>query len=341
MRNDSAYYSDIEIESISNSLSVVDYFMHLEMRGDIRFERKSGNEYYFRTDCNKFSVSENGYYDFKTAEGGKILKAVMEFEKVDWKDAVEFVKNFNPGLMLPGDYVADQQANPVTSKSTLNEIVVTKVIVPNNDNLLTYFAGRGISERVLVDYTKQIHYQIADKNYFGIGIENISGGFDIRNRLMKSKVGKNNMSEIIGEKNEMIVFEGMTDMLSFAQLLRNNNLKNTRTLITLNSVTNVERFLTRYSDYNGKIFLCLDGDQAGNDTTVKVLKTFNNSNVKDIRSLYNISENGDNDLNEYLQNTLRIQNKHLELRTDACVLKKSLKQNDRGQELGTVSGSKR
>ena len=145
------------------------------------------------------------------------------------------------------------------------------------------------------------------------------------------------MSEIIGEKNEMIVFEGMTNMLSFAQLLRNNNLKNTRTLITLNSVTNVERFLTRYSDYNGKIFLCLDGDQAGNDTTVKVLRTFNNSNVKDIRSLYNISENGHNDLNDYLQNKFTIQNKHLELRTETCTIGKGREQNIIGCAFDTDS----
>ena len=43
---------------------------------------------------------------------------------------------------------------------------------------------------------------------------------------MKSKIGKNDISIIKGEKDEVIVFEGMTDMLSFVELLKANNQKN-------------------------------------------------------------------------------------------------------------------
>ena len=77
---------------------------------------------------------------------------------------------------------------------------------------------------------------------------------------MKSKIGHNDIIELKGEKNEVIVFEGMTDTLSFIQLLKANNQKNNRTLVTLNSVTNLDKFLERYQNYDGKIFLCLDGD---------------------------------------------------------------------------------
>ena len=100
MREDSFYYSNSEIETISNSLSVLDYFLHLEKRGEVNFDRKTGREYYFKTDHNKFSVSDNGYYDFKTGEGGQIIKAIMKFENIDWTNALEFVKNFNQNIML-------------------------------------------------------------------------------------------------------------------------------------------------------------------------------------------------------------------------------------------------
>ena len=91
MAEKSLFYSDDEVQQISNNISLVGYFQHLQDRNVVKFDRKIGNEYYFLTDDNKFSVSANGYYDFKTDEGGQILKAVMNFEKLDWKDSLEFV----------------------------------------------------------------------------------------------------------------------------------------------------------------------------------------------------------------------------------------------------------
>ena len=313
MALDSRFLSEDEVQQISKSISLVDYFQHLQDRNAVKFDRKIGNEYYFLTDDNKFSVSANGYYDFKTDEGGQILKAVMNFEKLDWKDSLEFVKNFNQNFMQYGNSGSNVQSNLLQDESKSGEIRVTNSFTPNNERLIAYFEGRGISKQTLVDHTLQVHYEVGDKNYFGIGIENISGGFEIRNAVMKSKIGKNDVSEIKGIIDEVVVFEGMTDMLSFAQLLQINNQKNSRTLVTLNSTTNLDKFLDRYRDYKGKIFLCMDGDKAGNQATEKILNMLSDKDVKVIRALYNISENGNNDLNEYLQNKLKIQNKNINL----------------------------
>ena len=313
MRSESGYYSNSEIDKISTSLSVVGYFFHLQNRGEVQFHGKIGREYYFKTDDSKFSVSESGYYDFKTGDGGHILKAVMSFEKLDWKDALEFVKNFNQNFMPNETIVGSGRLKSINDQGKPSNINIINSFVPNNKRLISYFESRGISNQILIEHTKQIHYEVDDKNYFGIGIENISGGFDIRNSLMKSKIGKNDLSEIKGTKDEVIVFEGMTDMLSFAQLLKVNNQHNNRTLLTLNSITNLDKFLERYSDYKGKIFLCLDGDKAGNQATQKILNSVTDKEVKDIRLLYNILDNGNNDLNEYLQNKMKLQNKKVNL----------------------------
>lgn len=313
MAVDSRFYSEDEVQQILKSISLVEYFQHLKDRNVVKFARKIGNEYYFLTDHNKFSVSANGYYDFKTDEGGHILKAVMNFEKLNWKESLEFVKNFNQNFMQYGNDFRNNQKDLLRDESKSLEIIFTNSFVPKNERLIAYFEGRGISKQTLIDNTRQVHYEVGGKNYFGIGIENISGGFDIRNSLMKSKIGKNDISEIKGTKDELIVFEGMADMLSFAQLLKVNNQQNKRTLVTLNSTTNLDKFLEKYNDYNGKIFLCLDGDKTGNQTTEKILNFFIDKDIKDIRSLYNISEHGNNDLNEYLQNKIKIQNKNINL----------------------------
>ncbi len=52
------------------------------------------------------------------------------------------------------------------------------------------------------------------------------------------------------------------------------------------------------------MFLCLSGDRTGNAITRKILTEFNGKNIKDVRPLYEISENGNQDLTEYLENKL-------------------------------------
>lgn len=83
MNTNPTLYTTAEIAEISDSVSVLDYFLHLEKQGKVNFDRKTGNDYYFRTKDNKFSVPENQYYDFKKGEGGQIIKAVMELEKIE------------------------------------------------------------------------------------------------------------------------------------------------------------------------------------------------------------------------------------------------------------------
>ena len=116
-----------------------------------------------------------------------------------------------------------------------------------------------------------------------------------------------------GNKNELIVFKNSKDKEAFLELLKLNNQNNNRTLVTLNADENSKKFINRFQNYDGKIFLCLEGDRTGNMQTLKILTEFRNKNIKDVRTLYGISENGNQNLNEYLQNKLHLQNKNANL----------------------------
>lgn len=121
------------------------------------------------------------------------------------------------------------------------------------------------------------------------------------------------ISVVEGNKKELIVFADSKDMGSFLELLQLNKQVNNRTLITLNSGSNIKKFLNRYQNYDGKLFLCLSGDRTGNAITRKILTEFNGKNIKDVRSLYEISENRNQNLTEYLENKLSLQNKNTNL----------------------------
>lgn len=302
-------YSDEEISEITGSYSVLDYFNLLASKNKVIYDRKSGREHYYRTDQNKFAVNESKYYDFKTGEGGGIVKAVMFFENKNWKEAMDFIKN-NSGFILNDETFAVHQSNKKNSHLHYPPRVL-QIHPPNNDVLFNYFEKRGITRDILENHTSQIHFEVGGKCYFGIGIENQSGGYEVRNPFLKTKIGNSNFSSIPGTKSdEIVVFEGLTDMLSFLRLQKDSKITNTRTLIALNSVMNAEKFIDFHKDYTGKIFLCLDNDRAGSVATEKIIKLMPNAKTKDIRNLYGIQENGFSDLNDYLVNKLFYQQKN-------------------------------
>lgn len=133
-----------------------------------------------------------------------------------------------------------------------------------------------------------------------------------------------------GTKNELIVFKNHKDKESFLALLKLNNQSNNRTLVTLNADEYSKRFIDRFQNYEGKIFLCLEGDRTGNMQTLKILTEFRNKNIKDIRALYNISENANHNLEEYLKNKLQSNDKNVTL----VELKKAQNERDNARSEG-------
>lgn len=288
-----------DVQKIVENTSVVDYFFYLEQKNRVKFDRQRGHDYYFVTDNEKFSVDEKGYYDFKAGKGGKLIKAVMQMEGKNWLEAVNFLTDFSNTTISHSAQTARDRRPAPTQHSNTPHSVITNVVVPNNDKLLEYFAQRGISKEILQQYTQQVHYRNIkeNKDYFGIGIPNQSGGYDIRNPYIKAKVGASDMTVIPGTRNEAVVFEGMTDMLSYLQMAKDNGKPNDRTLVVLNSVTNTGTFIERFKNYTGKIHLFLDGDKAGDDATQSVLNNLKNSIDK--RGNYGIGKGEINDLNDY------------------------------------------
>lgn len=298
----SYFLTQEQIGYICQSVSVKDYFFHLMERGKVDFEKKSGGEYYFRTETQKFSVNDKGYFDFKKAKGGQIIKAVMELEGMKWKEALDFLQKFS------GTNYESQSSKIVEERKDLrdNSYNLTALMKPNNPALLEYYHKRGIEPQLLKDYTKQVHYQVRrdweDHHFFGISIKNVSGGWELRSTQGKTKLGTSDLTEL-GNPNakEIIVFEGMTDMLSFLQIQRDNKeVEDRYKLVCLNSVTNTHKFVERYQDFSGEIKLCLDADHEGQKATLQIQQFFNHA--QDIREHYGIYEGkeGAKDLNQAL-----------------------------------------
>ncbi|WP_442892037.1 Eco57I restriction-modification methylase domain-containing protein [Chryseobacterium sp. VD8] len=118
----------------------------------------------------------------------------------------------------------------------------------------------------------------------------------------------NDISIIEGNKNELILFPKDEDVKSFQKLLEINRQSNSRTLVSLNTASNTKKFLNRFQNFDGKIFLCFEGTRTGDALTLKILLEYKEKNIKDIRNVYTISQNGNKDLTAYLEKKLQQQN---------------------------------
>ncbi len=121
------------------------------------------------------------------------------------------------------------------------------------------------------------------------------------------------ISIIEGTRNEVIVFKDDKDRTSYLELLQLNNQSNHRTLVTLHSDANTPKLISLFNNYGGKIFLCLPADQKSDLSTQKIISELQGKNIKDVRPLYGISEKGHQNLEEYLRNKLKYEQKNITL----------------------------
>jgi 5S rRNA maturation endonuclease (ribonuclease M5) len=121
-----------------------------------------------------------------------------------------------------------------------------------------------------------------DKNYFGIGFKNDSGGYEIRYAYSKICLGKKDITSIKNDSKDVRVFEGFFDFLSFKKV-ENYLEKETSDYIILNSVSMIHKIKNEIGNYKN-IELYFDNDEAGT-RAVEIIKN-DLKNAEDCRVLY-------------------------------------------------------
>ena len=167
---------------------------------------------------------------------------------------------------------------------------ITEVKEIQHPALVEYLQKRKVENQI--EFLKEIHYQMNDKNYFGIGFKNDSGGYEIRNAYSKICLGKKDISSIKNDSKSLRIFEGFFDFLSFKNI-ENYLEKKPSDYIILNSVSLLNKINSANGNYEN-IELYFDNDEAGN-RAVKMIKN-KSVNAEDCRVLYSDFK----DLNDWL-----------------------------------------
>ena len=270
--------------------------------------RRSGNELWYRapyrserTPSFRVNVAKQLWYDFGLGKGRRHLHACRGvYPKRGFHGAGEIHSGNRP-------YAACRSRKPLYLPEPSEPAFEGVEAVPLLRSPLTeYLKERGIPYAVASRHCCRLNYGVRGKRYFAVGFPNVSGGYETRSRRFKGCVPPKDVSLIKAEDTAAdvcSVFEGFMDFLSAATL----GLATSDSLV-LNSVANVGKAVKHLDGY-GRIDCYLDRDEAGR-RAMGALRTRYGGKVTDRSGIYQ----GCKDLNEYLQQVSRKQQKNNNLK---------------------------
>lgn len=239
------------------------------------------------------SVTANGrgWHDMATGEHGSVIDLVMRcLNTTNVKRACEELErqaplssSFSP-LMISGEEKKKEQR--------FTKFEVVKLQSPG---LFAYLHHRKIDLQIAKQFLQEARYsfkEVDDVRYlYALAYANDKGGYELRSSIFKGgTTPKTITTHWLVDGAPVVVFEGFMDMLSFATLcgkVRHN-------YIVLNSTVNAPAAIDVLRSISGKVLLCLDNDEAGDNTTSQMLDVL--SSAVDIRSRFAPEK----DVNDYL-----------------------------------------
>lgn len=263
----------------------------LEKNGHFPVREKQNSAWYLspirKENKASFKVSKilNRWYDHGAGKGGNIIDLVIEMNNnCSVREALTILDRNTPSFSF-------QQQNSFAVLKPEYEIEVEKVLPLRHPALINYLLRRKINPTVVSKFARQIHYQLKGKQYFAIGLENVSGGWELRNPYYKNSAAPKDYSLFSTSKQILSITEGMFDFFSLLTLYP--SLPQKSDFLILNSVSFVNR-IDKVARQYSKVGLYLDNDKAGIKATKQLMADLNNS--VDMSALYSSK----NDLNEML-----------------------------------------
>ncbi|KAF5064518.1 DNA primase [anaerobic digester metagenome] len=280
------------------NLNYISIRQYLESKG--MYPAKD-REYYglyrspFREDNNpsfKVDYEKGLWYDFGANEGGSIVDLMMKLENCSLAETFR---------RLDDTSFSFQRNTPIVSINREPVIKVQNITSLTHPALLDYLKERSINTDIANPYCSEVHYSIADKNYFAIGFPNDTGGWELRNRDFKGSISPKNISTINNGSNSIMVFEGFMDFLSYLSLKKNSS--PTIDTAVLNSTANLSKAIPFLQSHK-TVHAFLDNDEAGRKSLADLRELLPSSEVIDQSVFYRNHK----DLNEYWQEKFKSKN---------------------------------
>ena len=217
----------------------------------------------------KVSKIKNLWFDHGAGFGGNVLDLVVRFYDCRISDALDFLSDvqssfsFHPQPFVPpsNDKLIIKSAKPIW-----------------HYGLKVYLEERNITLKTAKKYCKEVHYSCKGNHYFGIGLQNDSGGWELRNMYYKSSSSPKDITYFLNGGMQLVVTEGMFDFLTVTNFCHDN-----MSFLILNSLSFLKKAM-KYIELFKDVQLYLDNDNAGREATEWLVQ--NHKNCIDKSNLY-------------------------------------------------------
>ena len=229
----------------------------------------------------KVNTILNTWYDFGLGEGGTIVDLTTRLFNCGIKEALGILSG-SSGIFSP---VAKQTNNKPVQTELFNILEVKEL---NNPALLQYLQSRKINLDIAKLYLKEMYYSYGDRSFFGLSFGNDSNnGFEVRNARFKGFIGQEKTITTINEKenNNLAVFEGYFDFLSYLTYIKKEKLETTS--IILNGASMLLQLIEKIEKGSyTKVYNFLDNDPTGKEISSTIADTIKNIPVLDRSGIY-------------------------------------------------------
>lgn len=245
-----------------------------------------------------FKVNQklNLWFDHGLGKGGNIIDFGILYHGCTIS---ELLKKLDTNFSLQQLIVTHPNKRTVIE----NKITILGDYPLTSPSLLRYLQERKIPLEIANEFCREVRYELNDKTYFGIGFKNNSGGYEIRNPYFKTGSSPKDITIIDNAAEDVVVFEGFIDFLSFKATTKNLPEKG-QDFVVLNSVSFFER-ARPFMETHKQIRLYLDRDTTGINCTQRALSM--SSKYKDESTLYKNHK----DFNDWIMNPEKAPKKHL------------------------------
>ena len=248
---------------------------------------------------------KNIWYDFGEGEGGNVISFAQYYLESIGRpstvsDALNWLAKYSTTPVQ--QYDSGSPANDNGKTLTLRRIQPLK-----NSALIHYLKNRQIDPELVKGHIKEAYIYNSEKKkeYFGLVFANEKGGYEFRNKYIKSSIGKKAITYIKGkrETSNVHLFEGFMDFLTMMTVKRLTEPQDD--VIILNSLS----FLQRTKDLliekgYANIYVWFDNDKAGSKAKLRLSQWSENHphiSIREMNEVYAPFK----DVNEWYINTLK------------------------------------
>jgi len=225
----------------------------------------------------------NRWYDHGAGKGGNVIDLICQITKGTVQEALEFIQKEKTLFSF--------QQQPILRKESCidDKVLITKVKTLEHPALLAYIKSRVVNIQIAKKYVKEVHYTFKGKPYFAIGLKNGSGGWELRNKYLKSCTAPKDVTHTQNGHKKLTVTEGMFDLLSIIGYI--GVLEQETDFLVMNSTVLIQKVMSISKRYT-TVELYLDNDPNGRSVTETLME---HRGAKDMSGIYK----GYKDMNEW------------------------------------------